>query len=1057
YLLENDLSENLILVDSTAEALRMIAADLYDFAVLPQLPGQYWRKQLNLDNLAMSKAPLYPRELCAAVREGSSHQLRRLGEALATLKRNGVYQGLSDRWFETLRPNGLSVRLMTERVFLVLLPIAAIMIGWGLWTRSLRREVAVQTRELNRQLGERRRVENALRDHEQRLRERNAFIETVLGRLPEGVAVSRISDGTVEYINSAFRSIYGLGATMFPSFDTMLTLMHPDGTGSDEFNRQLSHACASTGGEILRLHRQDITTPSGSRRVVTASFMPLAEQDLLVTVARDITDATIAERAVIESEERYRTLTANIPVGLFRISGQGKIISVNPALVRMLGYDTAEELSRVSADDFFCDRDQREQLLSRLASDHFVKDCEIRALRKDGAVVWLSHSVRAIVDETDRILFADGVVEDITERRNAQEALQTSERKYRGLFTGMINAFVLWEAVLGDNGRLADCKIIEANPAFARIVGEVNTPLEGRSLLDLYPQTEREWLDALDQVVMTGESQSFEKYHRSTGRFFATHCFRSDIQPNRYGMLLHDVTERKRAEQALVHSEERFRTVIDTARDAIFIKDANRVYISVNPSMAEIFSRTVASIIGLTDRDLFGAETSDEIEAADMLVLAGETVDRETVYPKLGYHRTFHVVKVPMRNVDGTVIGICGIARDVTEMKRLQEFSERAQRLETAGRIAGQVAHDFNNLLGPLLAYPDFIRDELPTNHVTLPIIADMERAAKQMAEINQQLLTLGRRGHYSLEQLDLNEQVAQALDRMRDRAQHVSIRTSLSPNLLHVKGGGAQLQRVVANLIANAFDAMQERGQLLITTENYYVDVPNNGRDRIPQGEYVKLTVADSGCGIPEEVLPRMYDPFFTTKPSDRKRGSGLGLSVVHTVIEDHGGIVDCQSKIGEGTSMFVYLPVSRERVPAIDDGTIAGGTATERILVVDDDQVQREVTGRLLKKLGYSYRTVASGEAALDILHSEQFDLLILDMIMPGGVDGTETYRLAKRRVPHQRAIIVSGYAESERVNEALRLGAGMFVRKPLTIKSLAGAVRRELDRRVDTPTGT
>jgi two-component system cell cycle sensor histidine kinase/response regulator CckA len=219
----------------------------------------------------------------------------------------------------------------------------------------------------------------------------------------------------------------------------------------------------------------------------------------------------------------------------------------------------------------------------------------------------------------------------------------------------------------------------------------------------------------------------------------------------------------------------------------------------------------------------------------------------------------------------------------------------------------------------------------------------------------------------------------------------------------------------------------------------------------QVPKGEYVKLTISDTGCGIPDEIIQKIFDPFFTTKAADKKRGSGLGMSVVDAVIKDHNGYIDMATKVGQGTSFFIYLPVCRETSGIVDTNLIPGGH--EKILVIDDDEIQRKVSEQLLTKLGYKVLTAESGERAIEILTIDPHDLLVLDMIMPSGIDGTETYRRVLEINPSQKAILVSGFSESNRVFEAQRLGVGAFVKKPLTKNSLAAAVRTELDRKFNT----
>ncbi len=315
------------------------------------------------------------------------------------------------------------------------------------------------------------------------------------------------------------------------------------------------------------------------------------------------------------------------------------------------------------------------------------------------------------------------------------------------------------------------------------------------------------------------------------------------------------------------------------------------------------------------------------------------------------------------------------------------------------------------------------------------------------MADINQQLLTLSRRGHFEQETLNLNSVVTQGLNQTEPQPDTLHVETDLGKNLMNIRGGPAQLSRIISNLVNNALDAMQNVGHLFIRTENYYADDVSGKYGRIPKGEYVKLTISDNGCGIAQKAMPKIFDPFFTTKKTDRQRGSGLGLSVVHAVMEDHNGYIDLQSEFGQGMSFFLYFPITRDEIELTESGKAVGGT--ESILVIDDDTLQREVALNLLNKLGYNATAVNSGEKAVEFLRDNPQDLLILDMIMPGGIDGAETYKRALELNPKQKAIIVSGFSETERVALARKLGAGGFIRKPLTLKTISAAVRKELDR--------
>jgi PAS domain S-box-containing protein len=394
------------------------------------------------------------------------------------------------------------------------------------------------------------------------------------------------------------------------------------------------------------------------------------------------------------------------------------------------------------------------------------------------------------------------------------------------------------------------------------------------------------------------------------------------------------------------------------------------------------------------------------------------------------------------------ITGLRGVVVDLSEQKRLEAATARAERLEAAGQIAGQVAHDFNNLLAPLLAYPQLIRETLDPANAAVRYLDDIEIATRQLADISQQLLTLARRGHYELLPLDINDVVADALELSRERPATLAVSVRLGTDLGTVQGGEAQLLRVFLNLITNARDAMQDQGELEIVTERVTLDEKLAILGRIPAGQYVAVTVKDTGTGIAPAHLPRIFEPFFSTKRADRRRGSGLGLCTTYAVLKDHGGFLDVETQLGKGTSFTAYLPPSELPLSSARPQELLGGD--EHVLVIDDDPMQRQVGKTLLERLGYRVSLAMSGEQAIAMLESgTRPDIALLDMLLGSGLDGAQTYRRLLDLQPNLKAIVLSGYAETEQVREALRLGAGRFVRKPLELPVLAHAVRHELSR--------
>lgn len=507
--------------------------------------------------------------------------------------------------------------------------------------------------------------------------------------------------------------------------------------------------------------------------------------------------------------------------------------------------------------------------------------------------------------------------------------------------------------------------------------------------------------------------------------------------------------ERQRVEQALRESEERFRALYEDNPSMYFTVAENGAVLSVNKYGAKQLGYKAAELVGQNVLDIFHPQDKKAVEQQLQKCLSNPETSYDWEFRKIRKSGEMIWVKEvahAVRDKDGHLVVLI-VCEDITEKKKLQEQLQHSQRLEAAGRVAGQIAHDFNNLLAPLTAYPALIREDLKHGRPVSQLIDEMETAAKQIAEINQQLLALGRRGHYTMEPIDIDALIEKVLFSIR-LPQGLKVKTEMPPGLFAVKGGAAQLSRALTNLILNATEATQGAGTLTIKAQNIYLDTPLKGYQTVQPGEYVQLDISDDGPGIAEHIVGKIFEPFFSTKIMDRMRGSGLGLSIVHGVIEDHRGYITLETETGRGTTFSLYLPITRESSLKENDRIFETASGNERILIVDDDPMQRKVVSQLLKRLGYKVHALASGSEAVAHLREASYDLVILDMIMDG-FDGAETYRQILGIRPEQKAIVVSGYATSPRVEEALRLGASAFIAKPVQFDNLALAVRTSLDK--------
>ncbi|MFZ1683600.1 MAG: PAS domain S-box protein, partial [Candidatus Zixiibacteriota bacterium] len=775
----------------------------------------------------------------------------------------------------------------------------------------------------------------------------------------------------------------------------------------------------------------------------------------------DLTERKKTEAGLLDRERRLSSIFDAVGDSIFLLSVRGDQFtfeSVNPSFLASTGLKREQvegksicELTREPALSLFLRHARRAIQERRMVQ---WEDATAFPVGTRVGVI----SLVPLCDEKGTCTQLVASVHDITDRKIAEEVLAKNKAQLEGLTDSLPG--IIFQFYARDDGRMGFHYLSRKTDAILGISRDVADPLEAfSSRLDPrdVPRFQASVLDA----VRTRTPWSFEgRFYQPSGNAVWLRGVSSpEIRPGEvvFNGILLDITEQKRTQLALSESEERFRLIAEGAFDVIVASDENHQITYVSPTIEEKFGYRPEELLGRSVADITPVAEHADLNGACLTVAAGEKVIGKFLHVirKDGTIADAEINAQPVFR-DGKVAGDLAIVRDITETKRLQDLESRAQRLETAGKIAGQVAHDFNNLLAPIIAYPEFIRPSLPEADPARSYLNAIETAANKIADINQELLTLSRRGHYTLEVLNLNPVVTQIVADLGQLPQTLVCTLDLSPELMNIRGGRAQFCRALMNIIVNARDALRDIGEIKIKSENYYVDSEIVGFGKIPRGEYVKLTISDNGCGIPESVRQRIFDPFFTTKIADKKRGTGLGLSVVDSVVRDHEGHIDLVTKEGQGTSFYLYFPVTRiiDQHPASEEDP----RGTERLLVVDDDDVQRTVTSDLLNRLGYHVTCAESGETAIQLLEQLPYDLLILDMIMPGGIDGAETFRQSLAIRPGVRAIIVSGFSETDRVRVAQEFGAGPFVRKPMTRSSLARAVRSELDRAVTSmPSGT
>lgn len=513
--------------------------------------------------------------------------------------------------------------------------------------------------------------------------------------------------------------------------------------------------------------------------------------------------------------------------------------------------------------------------------------------------------------------------------------------------------------------------------------------------------------------------------------------------------------ERKRAEEILRESEERYRTVMETNPDPVVVYDMEGKVTYFNPAFTKVFGWILEECLG-KKMDIFVPEdTWPETRKMINKVLEGENIYS---FETRRYTKKGNIIHVNMnaaiyKDQNGNPLGSVINLRDISEQKHLEEQLRRAQKMEAIGTLAGGVAHDLNNILSGLVSYPDLLLLDIPEDSPLRKPILVIQESGQKAATIVQDLLTLARRGVAITEVVNLNDIISDLFKspeyhKLTEFHPNIHFETNLDTNLLNIAGSPVHLSKSVMNLISNAAEAMPDGGGIIIATSNQYIDRPVKGYDEVQEGDYVVLSVSDYGVGISAEDIERIFEPFYTKKVMGRS-GTGLGMAVVWGTVKDHNGYIDVQSTAGQGTRFDLYFPITRQDLTEKRTTLpISEYMGNERILVVDDVENQRKIAQQMLTKLGYSVTTASSGEEAIEYMQSNSADLLVLDMIMDPGIDGLETYKRILEYHPDQKAIITSGFSETQRVKEAQRLGAGAYIKKPYVLEELGLTIRKELN---------
>jgi len=662
---------------------------------------------------------------------------------------------------------------------------------------------------------------------------------------------------------------------------------------------------------------------------------------------------------------------------------------------------------------------------------------------------------------------------EVSERKQAEEALWGSEERFRIIADNV--ADVIWTMDIDLSFTYISPSILTqrgytAEEAMQQSLEQMVMPDSLAEILTLFAE-KLALIESGDETGFEPVEFEVEQPCKDGRTIWTSNHARIMPGPNKEAAgvlgITRDITERRQTEEELLRLNQFRESIIDNANIWLNVLDEQGNVVVWNKAAESISGYTREEVVGhgrIWDWCYPAPKYRQEAWDRAMAVIERDDVLEDfetTIRTKDGQQRDIAWHSRNLSDEDGDHIGSITLGRDITEHKRatqaLQKSEERllrSKKMESLGLLAGGVAHDLNNILSGIVSYPELLLLELPDDSKIRKPIETIQESGHRAAAIVQDLLTVARGVAVAKEPMNLNEMVSEYLrspeiNALKETHPDVKVESNLNPELLFINGSPVHLRKVVMNLVANAAEALQGAGRVAITTENRYLDTPLKGYDAVEPGEYAVLIVSDNGPGISPEDLQRTFEPFYTKKAMGRS-GTGLGLAVVWNTVQDHNGYIDL-STTTDRTTFELYFPITREEIPAqrqavpIEEFKGNG----ERILVIDDVVSQREISCKMLETLGYEARAVASGEEAVAYLRTHTADLLLLDMIMDPGINGRETYTRILDLQPEQKAIIVSGFAKTEEVQKTQALGAGKYVKKPLTLKRLGLALKEELHR--------
>jgi two-component system cell cycle sensor histidine kinase/response regulator CckA len=904
------------------------------------------------------------------------------------------------------------------------------------------------------------RVEETLRATIVRLEEEKAKTEAIIAAIGDSIIIQD-TDFKIIYQNQVQNELYGdrIGEYCYKAYE-----------GRDSICEGCPVELSLKDGEIHRAERS-LTTENGVAYFeLTGSPLRDSAGKIIagVKVIRDITERKRIEEELLKSYQQQNAILNNISDIAWLKDKESRFIAVNRPFADACGMSPEELVGKTDMDIWQQGLAQRYRADDReVMETGRRKQVEEPMVNNEGKKTWIETIKTPIYDNKGEVIGTTGVARDITERKlmeeklqrahnelemrvqertaeleeannaiqdwtselkRANESLQEGEARYRELAESVGEVFYALDR---------DLRYTYWNNASEALTGILAKDAVGKSLFELFPELKGSRAEKLyKEVLKTQQPQRFVNKYRAGDKNLV---FEINAYPSKFGIsiIAKDITERRRAEEKVQEQA----ALLDKAHDAIAVYDMEHSLIYWSKGAQRLYGWTEEEVIGKNHDKLLHKEESPQfIEAKKRIIKEGEWTGELHHVTKEGKEIIVESRWTLVHDSKGKPKSILAINTDITAKKSLETQLLRAQRLESIGTLASGITHDINNVLSPIMMSLQLLQEKFPDDE-SRKLLDILERSTQRGADLVKQVQSFARGVKGERVALQVTRIISEIRQITKETfPKSIEVRTDVPGGLWTISGDATQLHQVLMNLCVNARDAMPDGGVLGISAENIFID-ENYARMNIEAkiGQYVAITVSDTGTGIPQEIIDRIFDPFFTTKKPGK--GTGLGLSTALAIVKSHGGFINVYSEVNRGTTFKIYLPAIKTNVAQeVEEHIKLPAGQGELILVVDDEVQIREIASLTLKAHGYSVLTANDGAEAIAVYtqNSDKIKVVLMDMMMPV-MDGPASIRKLLKINPEVKIIAFSGLTERNRLARVAITHIHAFLPKPFTSERL------------------